>query len=59
MISVSEAFELIRRWNTKECYIVHYRGLLDFEDVIHFMLPKNTVMQIADQVNKNGQASLH
>ena len=32
MISVSEAFELIRRWNAKECYIVHYRGLLDFED---------------------------
>src|SRR6188472_798812 len=32
MISVSEAFELVRRWNAKECYIVHYRGLLDFED---------------------------
>ena len=32
MISVSEAFELIRRWNAKECYIVHYRGLLDFEE---------------------------
>jgi hypothetical protein len=27
------------------------------KDVIHFMLPKNTVMQVADQVNKNGQAS--
>jgi hypothetical protein len=27
-------------------------------DVIHFMLPKNTVMQVADQVNKNGQASI-
>jgi plastocyanin len=26
-------------------------------DVLHFMLPKNTVMQVADQVNKNGQAS--
>jgi len=32
MISVSEAFELIRRWNAKESYIVHYRGLLDFEE---------------------------
>jgi phosphoribosyl 1,2-cyclic phosphodiesterase len=32
MISISEAFELIRRWNAKECYIVHYRGLLDFEE---------------------------
>jgi hypothetical protein len=27
------------------------------KDVIHFMLPKNTVMQVAGQVNKNGQAS--
>jgi hypothetical protein len=27
------------------------------KDVIHFMLPKNAVMQVAEQVNKNGQAS--
>jgi hypothetical protein len=27
------------------------------KDVIHFMLPKDTVLQIAEQVNKNGQAS--
>ncbi|HJR46529.1 MAG TPA: hypothetical protein VJ799_00090 [Nitrososphaeraceae archaeon] len=26
-------------------------------NVIHFMLPKFIVMQIAEQVNKNGQAS--
>jgi hypothetical protein len=32
LISVSDAFELVRRWNAKECYIVHYRGLRDFED---------------------------
>ena len=32
MISVSEAFEFVRRWNAEECYIVHYRGLLDFEE---------------------------
>jgi phosphoribosyl 1,2-cyclic phosphodiesterase len=32
MISVSEAYDLVRRWNAKECYIVHYRGLLDFEE---------------------------
>ena len=32
MIPVSEAFELVRRWNAEECYIVHYRGLLDFEE---------------------------
>jgi hypothetical protein len=27
------------------------------KDVIHVMMPKNTVTQLADQVNKNGQAS--
>jgi len=27
------------------------------KDIIHFMLPKDTVMKIAEQVNKNGQAS--
>jgi phosphoribosyl 1,2-cyclic phosphodiesterase len=32
LISVSDAFELVRRWNAKECYIVHYRGLRDFEE---------------------------
>ena len=26
-------------------------------DVIHVMIPKNTLIQLADQVNKNGQAS--
>lgn len=32
LISVSDAFELVRRWNAKECYVVHYKGLRDFED---------------------------
>ena len=32
MISVSDAYDLVRIWNAKECYIVHYRGLLDFEE---------------------------
>jgi phosphoribosyl 1,2-cyclic phosphodiesterase len=32
IVSVSDAYELVRRWNAKECYIVHYRGLLDFEE---------------------------
>ena len=29
---MSDAFEFARRWNAKECYIVHYGGLMDFED---------------------------
>jgi phosphoribosyl 1,2-cyclic phosphodiesterase len=32
LISISDAFELVRRWNAKECFIVHYRGLRDLED---------------------------
>jgi hypothetical protein len=32
MISVSDAYELVRRWNAKESYIVNYTGWSDFEE---------------------------
>jgi len=32
MICLSDAYDLVRRWNAKECYIVHYNGLNDFEE---------------------------
>ncbi|PWU82763.1 MAG: hypothetical protein DLM72_00075 [Candidatus Nitrosopolaris wilkensis] len=32
MISVTDAYQLVRRWNAKDCYLVHYRGLMDFEE---------------------------
>ena len=32
MISVSDAFRLIKDWNAKECYVVHYRGLQDTKE---------------------------
>jgi phosphoribosyl 1,2-cyclic phosphodiesterase len=32
MISVSEAFGFMKEWNARECYIVHYRGLLDTKE---------------------------
>ncbi|MGB6626880.1 MAG: hypothetical protein WBE61_01965, partial [Nitrososphaeraceae archaeon] len=32
MICVSYAYDLVRRWNAKECYIVHYSGSNDFEE---------------------------
>jgi phosphoribosyl 1,2-cyclic phosphodiesterase len=32
MISVSEAYNIIRRWNAKSSYIVHYSGQQDLED---------------------------
>ena len=32
MVSVTEAYDLVRRWNAKECYLVHYSGLEDFDE---------------------------
>jgi len=32
MISVSDAYDIVRRWNAKESYVVHYSGLHDFEE---------------------------
>ncbi|MFL6326331.1 MAG: MBL fold metallo-hydrolase [Nitrososphaeraceae archaeon] len=32
IISVSDAYSIVRRWNAKECYVVHYTGLQDFEE---------------------------
>ena len=52
MISVSEAFELIRRWNAKECYIVHYRGLLDFEEASNQWFRGPTKAMTTDELQK-------
>ncbi len=32
LISVTESFNIVREWNAKQCYLVHYRGLSDFEN---------------------------
>ncbi|HXX97167.1 MAG TPA: MBL fold metallo-hydrolase, partial [Candidatus Bathyarchaeia archaeon] len=32
MISVTDAYQLVRRWNAKNCYLVHYSGLMDFQE---------------------------
>ncbi|HXG07581.1 MAG TPA: MBL fold metallo-hydrolase [Nitrososphaera sp.] len=32
MISVSQAYDIVRRWNAKLCYILHYSGEKDRED---------------------------
>ena len=52
MISVSEAFELIRRWNAKECYIVQYRGLLDFEEASNQWFRGPTKAMTTDELQK-------
>jgi phosphoribosyl 1,2-cyclic phosphodiesterase len=52
MISVSEAFELVRRWNIKECYIVHYRGLLDLEEASNQWFRGPTKAMTTDELQK-------
>jgi hypothetical protein len=32
MISVSEAYNIARRWNANDCFIMHYSGKQDIED---------------------------
>jgi hypothetical protein len=32
MISISEAYDIVRRWNAKLCYVLHYSGEKDRED---------------------------
>lgn len=32
MISVTQAYHLIKTWNAKDCYILHYSGEMDRED---------------------------
>ena len=32
MISISEAYNIVRRWNAKTCYLLHYSGDKDRED---------------------------
>ena len=32
MISISEGYNIVRRWNAKNCYILHYSGEKDRED---------------------------
>ncbi|NOJ28054.1 MAG: hypothetical protein DA330_08615 [Nitrososphaera sp.] len=32
MISVIDAYNLVRKWNAKDCYILHYSGEKDVED---------------------------
>ena len=50
MISVNEAFKLVRRWNAKECYIVHYSGLLDFKEASNQRFRGPVKAMTADQL---------
>jgi phosphoribosyl 1,2-cyclic phosphodiesterase len=52
IVSVSDAYELVRRWNAKECYIVHYRGLLDFEEASNQWFRGPTKAMTTDELQR-------
>jgi phosphoribosyl 1,2-cyclic phosphodiesterase len=52
LISVSDSIELVRRWNAKECYLVHYRGLMDFEDAKNQWFRGPTKAMNSDELQK-------
>jgi phosphoribosyl 1,2-cyclic phosphodiesterase len=58
LISVSDAFELVRRWNAKECFIVHYRGLRDFEDAKNQWFRGPTKAMNSEELQKTIDESL-
>jgi phosphoribosyl 1,2-cyclic phosphodiesterase len=52
MISVTEAYDIVRRWNAKECYIVHYSGLRDFEEAKNQWFRGPTKAMTSDELQK-------
>jgi len=57
MISVSDAFVFMKEWNARECYIVHYRGLLDNKEAQNqwFRGPTNsmTAQELQQTIDAN------
>ena len=53
MISVSDAYQLVRRWNAKECYLVHYRGLTDFQESRNQWFKGPTKAMTSTELQKN------
>jgi phosphoribosyl 1,2-cyclic phosphodiesterase len=58
MISVTDAYELVRRWNAKESYLVHYRGLMDFEESKNQWFRGPTKSMNTDELQKNVDSHL-
>jgi phosphoribosyl 1,2-cyclic phosphodiesterase len=53
MISVTDAYQLVRRWNAKECYLVHYRGLTDFQESRNQWFKGPTKAMTSAELQKN------
>lgn len=58
MISVSEACVLAKRWNAKECFLVHYSGLADLEDKKNQWFRGPTGPMTAQELQDNVDGSL-
>ncbi len=58
MISVTDAYNLIRRWNAKECFIVHYSGLQDLEESKNQWFRGPTKPMIIDKLQKTINSSI-
>ena len=58
MISVSDAYQLVRRWNAKECYLVHYRGLMDFQESRNQWFKGPVKAMTATELQKNVNSHL-
>ncbi|HXP52357.1 MAG TPA: MBL fold metallo-hydrolase, partial [Bacteroidia bacterium] len=53
MISVTDAYQLVRRWNAKDCYLVHYRGLTDFQESRNQWFKGPTKAMTSAELQKN------
>jgi phosphoribosyl 1,2-cyclic phosphodiesterase len=58
MISVTDAYLLVRRWNAKECYLVHYRGLTDFQESRNQWFRGPTKAMTSAELQKNVDSHL-
>ncbi len=58
MISVTDAYGLVRRWNAKECYLVHYGGLMDFQESKNQWFRGPVKAMTTDELQKNVDSHL-
>jgi phosphoribosyl 1,2-cyclic phosphodiesterase len=58
MISVSDAFGFIKEWNARECYIVHYIGLLDTKEAQNQWFRGPTTSMTAKELQQRIDANL-
>jgi hypothetical protein len=52
LISISEAYNTIKRWNAKDCFIVHYSGEKDVEDAKNQWIRGPTKPLSTDELQK-------